>query len=1272
MMPSHQARTMTIKSLFLSVCFAGCALPSGLAQCSVAIGAADAGWYNAAGFHEPGNNNYYAGYSASSGAEFRDWFVFHVPTFSTPIVAASLRIFTFDLRLTNGAIFELHHVSTPLAALTNGGTGLTNIFEDLGDGPVFGAGTIFTNQDNSFAFIPLNSNALAAIAPGQRLTIGGRVTSFIPGSTNDHTLFGYSYNSPVNVQLVLALGSTNVPVLLSQTPTNYFTSSGATARLSVTACGAAPLSYRWFFNGALIPGPSGTLTISNISATNEGNYFVIVSNSSGSITSTVTHVFVDSLPPAIDSLSYASEIPIDGTLAIYASVQGWPSPALQWFFNGAPLGDATNSALLIASAQSGNSGLYTITASNAYGIIARDVRIDVLPFVLYGPFDGTIDLGADTFLSSAVDTRLAPSFQWRFFGTNIPGATAAVLPLFNASLADTGPYSVVVSVPGYARTSSVAQVIVTGAAPRLVWPPNDIATEGSSYVLEHDVSGSPPINLQWYLNATRIPDATNAWLLFDPISSTSAGNYTLVASNAFGVATHSCSVVVAPLPPTVQPRTPSRLAYVGDNIALEVAVTGTLPSRLRWSFNGADLLNATNSVLLLTNVTLVQSGTYTCRGTNVYGTNAAQISLSVLPRHALDRWIMRNPLPQPNDLEHIAFFSGRYVAVGEGGIIVTSTNAVDWMPTMLGNRYNAIGLASGNGRFVLLAHDGASYLVFISLDGVNWTARAVPGFVYATGIAFAAGEFQIWGTTDFRTTLRTRSSDGTTWNSEVAPQLPVPSAVTYGNGLYIAAASSTIFVGSDGVHFTARPAPGYGFNRVRFANGLFVAVGFVGTLFTSTDAEDWQPHDSHTRARLDGVAYGNGRFVVVGEDGAILNSTDNGASWNAGSAGVTPNLKDVIFDGARFVAGGNDGVLLTSPDGITWVNHRRGITEDLYGIIYTNGLFVAVGYDGTILTSGNGVSWTSQTAPNSRDLHAITYAGGQFVVVGKKGAVLTSPDAVHWNNRPTPTTNYLQRVAYGNGRYVAVGSAGTILSSTTGILWQSHSNPAPSAAELEGVAFGHGNTFVVVGSFETGAKHTLMLASTNGIDWTNVSHDIGKALRGVVWASDRFQAVGNDGATVFSKTGFYWDSQDSVEFVPPFGNLRQVTYAAGRFVAVGNDGTIISQPSGWTPHASIVIDNLHDIAFGNGKFVAVGNAGTIVQSDVALPVFSSPALNQGKVEFSLRGGLEDTYALQFTDSFTNWATVGTFTNTGTAVPFSLTPLTGITNFNSRFFRVLYP
>ena len=61
------------------------------------------------------------------------------------------------------------------------------------------------------------------------------------------------------------------------------------------------------------------------------------------------------------------------------------------------------------------------------------------------------------------------------------------------------------------------------------------------------------------------------------------------------------------------------VASIGSEVRLEIVVTGTLPFSYQWQFQGEDLLNGTNCLLLLTNVQTAQAGCYRVQVSNHVG-----------------------------------------------------------------------------------------------------------------------------------------------------------------------------------------------------------------------------------------------------------------------------------------------------------------------------------------------------------------------------------------------------------------------------------------------------------------------------------------------------------------------------------------------------------------------------------------------------------------------------------------------------------------------------
>ncbi|HTD65192.1 MAG TPA: Ig-like domain-containing protein, partial [Candidatus Limnocylindria bacterium] len=82
------------------------------------------------------------------------------------------------------------------------------------------------------------------------------------------------------------------PYLITQ-PTNQTVAEGTNVTFSASAGGSAPLFYRWRFNGTNVNGATNaTFIVSNVQPAHSGNYVLVVSNTAGSITSSVAALTV--------------------------------------------------------------------------------------------------------------------------------------------------------------------------------------------------------------------------------------------------------------------------------------------------------------------------------------------------------------------------------------------------------------------------------------------------------------------------------------------------------------------------------------------------------------------------------------------------------------------------------------------------------------------------------------------------------------------------------------------------------------------------------------------------------------------------------------------------------------------------------------------------------------------------------------------------------------------------------------------------------------------
>lgn len=73
---------------------------------------------------------------------------------------------------------------------------------------------------------------------------------------------------------------------------------------------------------------------------------------------------------------------------------------------------------------------------------------------------------------------------------------------------------------------------------------------------------------------------------------------------------------------------------------------------------------------------------------------------------SLDQWQLRNPLPTGANLLAATYGGNLFVAVGDGGAIVTSPDGVTWTRRDSGTPSNLTGVTYGDGAFVAVGSSG--------------------------------------------------------------------------------------------------------------------------------------------------------------------------------------------------------------------------------------------------------------------------------------------------------------------------------------------------------------------------------------------------------------------------------------------------------------------------------------------------------------------------------------------------------------------------------------
>jgi hypothetical protein len=610
-------------------------------------------------------------------------------------------------------------------------------------------------------------------------------------------------------------------------------------------------------------------------------------------------------------------------------------------------------------------------------------------------------------------------------------------------------------------------------------------------------------------------------------------------------------------------------------------------------------------------------------------------------------WHLRNPFPLPTHFSGLAYGNNRFLAVGDGLTIATSSDGEEWF--RLPNRTRTFRrVVFGNDRFVAMGWDSLGVstngvdwamtqtpelyeLTFLngnffaigwrflatSTDGSNWTNTLLPEKAFTGNIGFGHGVYVFLGDAnpDWHTPpihVAATSADGLTWTKQTPTGVQIPSAtIAFGNGVFLRAGWEVGY-STNGINWTrSTPLPEQAVG-LHFINGKFIAFG-PGFVATSFDGSNWRTEPFNFG--IYGLAFGSSRYVGVGTDGGLIVSDDM-MDWRSLHRGSRPNLRSCVFANGRFVAVGHDettrGVALTSTNGRDW-SAASLPGGPLLDVAYGDGNYVTVGSDHAIHISQNAIDWSP--VPNDWPLWSfqkITYANGRFVAIAwgpfQEKALFSSDDGLAWTKRFEYGGNvWRHSLTSGNGVFVAVGIGSmTNLISHDGVAWQ-ESAPFPGFSEDVHLSFGNGRFVAIRDGRNNFESNQEIFISTNGISWTS-SH--------------------TNSTTLF----------------------KHVDFCENTFVVIGWDQTLFTSVDGvaWThSETNLLYAQLNCAAGGNGMLVIVGDQGTILQrADNHLRILGRTVRTSrdGLLRFSVEAPLAIDFSVEGTTDFLNWFPIQRYTN----------------------------
>jgi hypothetical protein len=258
-------------------------------------------------------------------------------------------------------------------------------------------------------------------------------------------------------------GSTvSAPTITTQ-PTFVTVTEGAAATFTVAASGSS-LTYQWYKGGTAISGAtSASYTISATATSDAGSYYVTVTNTGGSVTSSTVTLTVTSSTGAPTITTQPASLTVSaGSSASFTVVASGSSLTYQWYKDSTAISGATSATYSITSAAASDAGSYYVVVTNSTGSVTSST-VTLTVNTTTAACDTTyVDsvLSAITTLESALGSTLTASTLY-----DSSTYSASQLNVYKTDWSNLPPGAINFSRPGItlSQLSSSAQIAAFNA-----------------------------------------------------------------------------------------------------------------------------------------------------------------------------------------------------------------------------------------------------------------------------------------------------------------------------------------------------------------------------------------------------------------------------------------------------------------------------------------------------------------------------------------------------------------------------------------------------------------------------------------------------------------------------------------------------------------------------------------------------------------------------------------------------------------------------------------
>ena len=444
-------------------------------------------------------------------------------------------------------------------------------------------------------------------------------------------------NAVGSITSVLANLTVLVPPSITLAPTNQTVMTGSNVVFQGGASGSAPLSYQWLLGGTALAGATTTsLSLTNVQSNQAGNYTFVVTNTAGAATSSIATLTV-LVAPAITSQPTNQSVNLGDNTSFQVTATGSAPLSYQWWFNGTNAVGANTNTLSLTNVQTSQAGPYLVIVTNAAGVVTSSVAtltISAPPAITQQPSSQTVVQGQNATFTVAATGAAPLTYQWRFKGLSISGATTNSYTVVSATAANAGAYDVVVGNANGYLISAAAQLTVLVPPAISSQPSNQTVSAGGNASFQVSATGSSPMGYQWWFNSTNAVGANTNTLVLTNVQTSQAGSYNVVVTNLAGAATSAVAVLTIGTPPGLAQQPSSLSVIKGQDANFNVIARGDAPLSYQWRMNGKPVNGGNSSNYTVSATTETSAGAYDVIVNNPYGSVTsvvAQLTVLVPP-----------------------------------------------------------------------------------------------------------------------------------------------------------------------------------------------------------------------------------------------------------------------------------------------------------------------------------------------------------------------------------------------------------------------------------------------------------------------------------------------------------------------------------------------------------------------------------------------------------------------------------------------------------------